>query len=79
VTDYCGDGRAVIQANSFPDTKHSSIRRVCLDPENARFEDCQMYDTATVAAKTRHFEEPVDLRKPALRTVDRVYEMEDQG
>jgi hypothetical protein len=39
--DY--DGRAVIQPNYFPDTELLLKRGVCLDPQDVRFEDCQLY------------------------------------
>jgi hypothetical protein len=40
-TDFCGDERAALYAVLIENK--SSKRRSCLDPEDARFQDCQLY------------------------------------
>jgi hypothetical protein len=39
---FLRDGRAVVQRNFIPEEEKSSKRRVCVDPGNVRFQDCQL-------------------------------------
>jgi hypothetical protein len=47
---FCGDGRADTPITCGPDIDKSSKRHICLDPEDVRFEDCQLSKVSAVGS-----------------------------
>jgi hypothetical protein len=41
---FCGDGRAVIQSHSLPDTEQVLQVTIFQDSEGVRFHDCRLYN-----------------------------------